>query len=181
MFWAQNKQCSLIEILCLILIRNSQFFDEKWYLQQYSDVAQLEIDPAFHYSRYGGFEGRNPGPSFSSNLYLQMHPELLEKRVNPLIHYLRYQYPTQSKRRPVLFLHIGLHKTGTSAIQKFLRANENLLLKKHVYYPLDELGGDAHHGFASKFIMLDQTNKFVPNFSHATNFCFRQLKILLRL
>jgi glycosyltransferase involved in cell wall biosynthesis len=34
-----------------------------------------------------------------------------------------------------LYIHIGLHKTGTTAIQTFLCYNRNILLNKGIYYP----------------------------------------------
>ncbi len=70
--------------------------------------------------------------------------------MNLLLHLLRRAYNAISKRKTRLFLHVGLHKTGTSAIQRFLRANANLFAEKRFYYPVDDLGGEAHHGFASK-------------------------------
>lgn len=57
-----------------------------------------------------------------------------------------------SQSRTRLYLHIGLHKTGTSAIQKFLRAHANILLEQGIYYPPDLTAEDAHHGFASVFL-----------------------------
>lgn len=134
----------------LQLITQSHYFDEEWYLQHYSDVAQAKINPALHYLLYGGFEGRNPGNCFSSALYLKTHPDLVKTRINPLVHYLRYDQHIQSTNKTSLYLHVGLHKTGTSAIQRFLRANASLLCEKGFYYPVDGLGGDAHHGLASK-------------------------------
>ena len=129
----------------LQIIAESQYFDKEWYLQQYPDVALSKLDPMTHYLLHGGFEGRDPGYSFSSTLYMKNHPELATNRINPLIHYLHQEKGERSKTR--LFLHVGLHKTGTSAIQRFLRRNSSLLEEKGIYYPKDSLGGDAQHAF----------------------------------
>jgi len=48
-----------------------------------------------------------------------------------------------------LILHIGWHKTGTTAIQAFLRQNRELLESQcGVYYPRSGQGGSAHHVLA---------------------------------
>lgn len=79
-FWHEPRQSKLI--------RDSGLFDDVWYLSQNPDVAQTKIDPALHYLRHGGFEGRDPGPKFSSDYYLNTYPDVKATRINPLVHYL---------------------------------------------------------------------------------------------
>jgi GT2 family glycosyltransferase/glycosyltransferase involved in cell wall biosynthesis len=74
----------------LSLIRSSGLFDEDWYLSNNADVAQAEIDPARHYLLYGGFEGRDPGPYFSTGWYLTTYEDVEKSGINPLIHYLKH-------------------------------------------------------------------------------------------
>ena len=74
----------------LALIRSSGLFDEDWYLTNNPDVAQTKIDPALHYLRYGGFEGRDPGPNFSSSLYFSVYSDVKKVRINPLIHFIKF-------------------------------------------------------------------------------------------
>ncbi|OXY82107.1 hypothetical protein [Oceanimonas doudoroffii] len=72
---------------------NSSLFDAKWYLAQYPDVAndkKFRKNPALHYLRFGGFEGRNPGPNFDSATYLLLNPDVKAEGFNPLLHYLRF-------------------------------------------------------------------------------------------
>ncbi len=71
------------------LLRDSGWFDTDWYLTEYPDVAQSEVEPIRHYLLFGAAEGRNPGPSFNTHAYLRDHPELVDRHVNPLVHYLR--------------------------------------------------------------------------------------------
>lgn len=78
------------EFLIFHLIRASGFFDEAWYLSNNPDIAQPKVDPLFHFIRYGGVEGRDPGPSFSSRYYLEKYPDVGVARINPLVHYLMY-------------------------------------------------------------------------------------------
>ncbi|OWV29272.1 hypothetical protein [Halomonas campaniensis] len=75
------------------LIEASQWFDAKWYLAQYPDIARdskMSANPARHYLLMGGFEGRNPSPGFDSAYYLQHNPDVVESGINPLVHYLKF-------------------------------------------------------------------------------------------
>ncbi len=74
----------------LNLLQSSGFFNIDWYLIKYPDVAEAKVDPMIHFLYNGGFEGRDPGPEFSSKWYLNTYLDVKEAGVNPLIHYLRY-------------------------------------------------------------------------------------------
>ena len=52
------------------LIKKSEYYVENWYLSTNPDVAESNIDPLLHYLKYGGFEGRDPGPKFFQQLLL---------------------------------------------------------------------------------------------------------------
>lgn len=62
-----------------------------------------------------------------------------------------------SQSKPTLYLHIGTWKTGTTALQKFLVKNAELLQTENIFYPdIGRFGrGDgraiAHHKFAWTF------------------------------
>ena len=73
----------------LLLIRMSELFDKDWYLTKNPDVAIAKVDPWLHYLRYGGFEGRDPGPNFSSSWYLDTYEDVKKAGINPLIHFLK--------------------------------------------------------------------------------------------
>ena len=72
------------------IIRNSEFFDSKWYLETYLDVAHAKMDPVKHYIRYGVHELRNPGPNFNTAQYLKANPDVRKCGMNPLYHYEKY-------------------------------------------------------------------------------------------
>jgi glycosyltransferase involved in cell wall biosynthesis len=72
------------------LLRGSGLFDEAWYLSKNPDVVQAKVDPLLHYLRYGGFEGRDPGPDFSSAWYLDTYQDVKKAGFNPMVHYLKY-------------------------------------------------------------------------------------------
>lgn len=70
----------------------SEWFDAKWYLQQYPDIAsdtRYSTNPALHYLKFGGFEGRNPSPHFDSEGYLEAYPDVAMTEINPLLHFIR--------------------------------------------------------------------------------------------
>jgi hypothetical protein len=50
------------------------------------------------------------------------------------------------KKAKILYLHIGVHKTGTSALQEFFSLNESSLKNDRIYYPLFGRNAEgAHH------------------------------------
>ncbi len=72
------------------IIGASSLFDASWYAQRYPDVRAAVIDPLDHFITYGGGEGRNPGPHFSSRWYLDIYPDIRVAGLNPLLHYLEH-------------------------------------------------------------------------------------------
>jgi len=74
-----DKQC----------VKLSGFFNPRWYLATYPDVAKAKVDPLIHYLDRGGREGRFPGPDFDGRWYLREYSDVLGSGVNPLVHYLR--------------------------------------------------------------------------------------------
>lgn len=74
-----------------VLIKKCGLFDGDWYLRAYPDVAGDEVaarNPLLHYLKFGGFEGRNPGPGFDSQWYLDVNPDVKDSGINPLVHYV---------------------------------------------------------------------------------------------
>lgn len=72
------------------LLNQSEFFDAKWYLQMYPDVANSKLDPAEHYLLYGASEQRDPSSRFSTSKYLRANSDVAESGMNPLVHYLSF-------------------------------------------------------------------------------------------
>ena len=72
------------------VIAKSEYFDTKWYLKTYPDVAQSGIHPIEHYLLYGFKEGRIPSPYFDGNWYLNRYPDVVDSGINPLLHYVVY-------------------------------------------------------------------------------------------
>ncbi|MDT0500414.1 MULTISPECIES: class I SAM-dependent methyltransferase [unclassified Halomonas] len=74
----------------LRLVRESGFFDEAWYAGRYPDVGQSGMNGLEHFVKFGGQEGRSPGPAFDSQWYLLEYPDVAQAGLNPLVHYLRF-------------------------------------------------------------------------------------------
>jgi GT2 family glycosyltransferase/glycosyltransferase involved in cell wall biosynthesis len=68
----------------------SALFDPEYYLEQNPEVAAAGIDPAIHYIRFGGIEGRNPSAAFDASAYLSAYPDVRAAHVNPVLHYVKY-------------------------------------------------------------------------------------------
>lgn len=71
------------------LLRETELFDEKWYLETYHDVQRININPIEHYLWIGARMGCNPSRHFSTVDYLTMNPDVGEAGVNPFVHYCR--------------------------------------------------------------------------------------------
>lgn len=71
------------------IVKRSQLFDDKWYLEQYPDVAthKKEMSAAGHYVKYGWKEGRNPSLLFNTKDYLNINQDVKGANVCPLYHY----------------------------------------------------------------------------------------------
>lgn len=71
-------------------IRNSEWFDRQWYLEQYPDVRAAGIDPIEHYFNNGWKENRNPGAGFDTAYYLRSNPDVAQSNFNPLWHFIEF-------------------------------------------------------------------------------------------
>jgi len=68
-------------------LRESGLFDDHFYRDQASDVAEDGGDPVFHYLRHGVNEGRNPSAAFDTLYYLESNPDVRNTGLNPLDHF----------------------------------------------------------------------------------------------
>ena len=70
------------------VVRRSHLFDRMFYLRSNPDVADIGIDPVWHYLRWGAFERRDPHPDFDTAFYWDSNPDVARIGMNPLVHYL---------------------------------------------------------------------------------------------
>ncbi|MFQ6729651.1 MAG: glycosyltransferase [Alphaproteobacteria bacterium] len=91
------------------LIAKSKYFNKRWYLKTYPDVAAAGIDPVQHYIDFGWKEGRNPSSKFDTNAYLNNSPDVKQADINPLLHYEqhgkqegRFVYDSQATTQKII-------------------------------------------------------------------------------
>ena len=123
------------------ILRNSELFDTKYYLQKNPDIAASSIDPYKHYLIFGANEGRNPSQAFNTNLYLLRYPDIQIAGINPLVHYLTHGKSENRTINPtVKAKKVGYKKdfkqTRYNAIDKNLI--KLLLTNQRFQYPLTE-------------------------------------------
>ena len=67
------------------IIKNSEYFDEKYYLEKYSDVKASKVDPYEHYLNAVAKENRIPSYDFDPIKYCEYNQ--IKEQINPIIHY----------------------------------------------------------------------------------------------
>lgn len=65
---------------------SSGYFDPEWYMTTYPDVRSSGKNPLQHFCENGVWEGRDPGPNFSTSWYLEQNPDI--GGMNPLEHFI---------------------------------------------------------------------------------------------
>ena len=103
-------------------------------------------------------------------------------------------------KEPLIYLHLGLHKTGSTSIQNFLCANQKKLIGRGVLYPKAGRlnNSDGHHNFAweinkderlesnvsdqwnnlAKEIMLNKPNLVVISSEDFEKFNLEEIRVL---
>lgn len=69
----------------------------------------------------------------------------------------RLRYLLGARTRPVLYLHIGMHKTGTTAIQTAMYASGKQLARRRICYPKFE----PNHSLAIRSLFSAQPDKII--------------------
>jgi len=72
------------------------------------------------------------------------------------------------------YIHIGIHKTGSTAIQHFLHHNHDALLNHGILYPKVGLHGTGHHEIAWAAMRRDTAfcNGFMREFARQALHCY---------
>jgi O-antigen biosynthesis protein len=83
------KSISTEDQKAILEIRESEFFDEKYYFQKYPEIQQNSIDAAVHYYLYGYQIGCEISAEYDFNRYCQVYTDVQKSNLNPLLHYLR--------------------------------------------------------------------------------------------
>ena len=82
-------------------LKNSQWYDEKYYLKKYPNIKKSGINPLSHYIILGNKEGKIPSKKyekiynsikdskmFDEKYYLKKYPNIKKSGINPLSHYI---------------------------------------------------------------------------------------------
>lgn len=89
-----------------MLVVNSGYFDERYYLENNPDLTDEAVpNPAAHFIIHGGFEGRSPSQYFDAAWYNDAYPDVVKQGLNPLIHFLRHgRFEGRNPRSPGHFV-----------------------------------------------------------------------------
>lgn len=109
------------------LIAKSKFFDKRWYLKTYPDVAAAGMDPVEHYLKHGWCEGRNPSSKFNGNEYLNINTDVKSANINPLLHYEMFGH---YENRPIACLESISTTQKSTTIDKFFTQSYKAQLAK---------------------------------------------------
>jgi glycosyltransferase involved in cell wall biosynthesis len=83
-------------------------FDEAYYLEQYPELKESDVDPFQHYMRVGWREGREPSPYFSTSYYLRHQQDIAAAGVNPFVHWVLHGF---EENRQALSFHRRISTT----------------------------------------------------------------------
>ena len=72
----------LKDIYYYFLIKRSGMFDKNYYLLKNPDVRNADIDPLWHFVKFGWREGRNPSEFFNGNEYLDLYYDVRAANIN---------------------------------------------------------------------------------------------------
>jgi len=118
-----------------ILISQSRMFDRKYYLKTYPDVRIADINPLWHFVKYGWKEGRNPSNEFNVSDYIESNKDVGESGINPLIHYIKFG---QKESRKISngqlgnFLILNDDLKITSKVKREFK--KSIAIHIHIYY-----------------------------------------------
>ena len=101
------------------LIAKSKYFNKRWYLKTYSDVAAAKMDPVYHYLNHGWKEGRNPGPNFNTCGYLFAYKSVNESGLCPLVHFEKYGKKQHLKTNGFVLPSRTFPKDAKNVVKKF--------------------------------------------------------------
>jgi GT2 family glycosyltransferase len=72
------------------LLKDSEYFDVVYYMQEDPEMKMTGIDPVEHYLTDGWKEGRNPSVYFNTNFYLNKYSDVYQANMNPLLHFINF-------------------------------------------------------------------------------------------
>ena len=72
------------------IIKESNLFDETWYIKKYPQVKYLNVDAITHYLLTWKADMNDPASFFSTKSYYLFHEDVQALGMNPFVHYIKY-------------------------------------------------------------------------------------------
>lgn len=73
-------------------INKAKVFDPEFYLKEYPDVAEADLDPEWHFLEFGDAESRRPNELFYPEFYLSRNTDVAELGVPPFKHFREFGF-----------------------------------------------------------------------------------------
>lgn len=159
------------------LAKSTKQIHSTWYRETYPEVAELGLDPATHYLRYGAEMGRNPGKNFNTQFYLDTYPEVVQSGLNPLVHYALHGqqagYVTRQTKpeRPnflkirKLMLSMGLEDKALSMLREIFESDFDASIRARagLEMALWYFRSKAEEGYRLAIDILEESIGFMPS------------------
>ena len=139
-----------------LLIKRSGLFDSNYYCRNYPDVRLADINPLWHFIRYGWSEGRNPNVSFNCSGYLTINPSVKNSGINPLIDFIRNNNKRQRKKNYPLVSVIVMSYNQEAYIKQCIDS----ILKQQRNFKMEVILGDDASTDDTRKILQEYTKNF---------------------
>lgn len=87
---AEHRSLTRYSSMDILLLKNSPYFDAKYYMKNYPECGRTEQDAIRHYLAVGFKNGCNPSPLFDNDAYRSCYTDIFFGDINPLIHWLKH-------------------------------------------------------------------------------------------
>lgn len=116
------------------IIKNSEYFDEHFYLGNNPDVKASGMNPMKHFLLFGGNERRNPSAHFDAEYYLMQNPDVVQSRMNPLVHYLKFGKAEGRPIQPVFTAINPVKGFFSNPLEEYFFQNRRNTIHKWTHY-----------------------------------------------
>lgn len=135
-------------------IKRQGLFDECYYLNNYKNILNSEIDPLIHYICYGYNENKNPSLNFDTNYYLDRYDDVRSSKMNPLIHYSLYGIDEERKTN----IKISVVVTSYNHEKYIKECIDSILMQEGVDFEL--IIGDDHSQDNTRNILKEYQKQY---------------------
>ena len=126
------------------IIKRSGLFKDEHYLMNYDDVRQEDVDPLWHYVKFGWKEGRNPSATFNTDDHLALFPDLLKLEINPLVHHIK------NKQQPFIKPSSNQSEDRHAVVENEVSPGKNKVLQTNID---NDLGKNDNQTVISVIVM----------------------------